>query len=244
MYTLSVYTGLGLSCVCTILMAKLTSYACVRALLWFSKTKTKHHKHPQTTFNPRRYPVAVDPADAGAGWVIDAANGSVTNTGLCLTANGNDIDMEDCGGTGKAAVQQWTLETNGNLNLRSRTGKCLALKGGSGPATTLAECKSGSAGANEEFTLVGGKLCSNKLNLAVGVRAREAICLLGGRLEREDTAGWGRSSSPPRPPPSYTRGAKHAASVISRGPHSTLWDYSDVRRTDDSLTRRRRPASR
>ena len=148
-------------------------------------------------FKPRRYPVAVDPADAGAGWVIDATNGSVTNTGLCLTANGNDIDMEDCGGTGKAAVQQWTLETNGNLNLRSRTGKCLALKGGSGPATTLAECKSGSAGANEEFTLVGGKLCSNKLNLAVGVRTQKAICFWGVD-SRERTLLGGGAPPPPK----------------------------------------------
>ena len=55
------------------------------------------------------YPWAVAPADAGAGWALNA-NGSVTNGGICLTANFGEVDLEDCTAA-KASERSWLQHT-------------------------------------------------------------------------------------------------------------------------------------
>eukprot|EP00935_MAST-01C_sp_MAST-1C-sp1_P000305 g305.t1 len=116
------------------------------------------------------WPWAVDPDKAGAGWSMDA-DGTITNGGLCLTAGGT-VSLTACDAS-KASSQQFTLDAaNGNVYLKSQKSSCLALLGGYGPAVTMAQCKQGSEGANEEYTLTGGKLCSKTLG-----HPPKAVCL-------------------------------------------------------------------
>lgn len=88
-------------------------------------------------------------------------DGTVKNSGLCLTAL-STIELTACS-TENADSQKFTLEKNGNLHLTAHQNSCLALQGGVGPGLTMARCKSGDAGKNEEFTLTNGQLCSNTL---------------------------------------------------------------------------------
>jgi hypothetical protein len=74
---------------------------------------------------------------------------------------------------GDAAIQAWTLEPNGNLHLSAKKGACLALQGGGGPGTVVAQCKVGTGGANEMWTIAGGQLCSHSLHSATGAQ----LCL-------------------------------------------------------------------
>jgi hypothetical protein len=88
-------------------------------------------------------------------------DGTVKNSGLCLTAL-STVELSACS-AGSAEIQKFTLEKNGNLHLTAHKDSCLALQGGDGPGLTVAKCKSGATGKNEEFTLVNGQLCSNTL---------------------------------------------------------------------------------
>jgi hypothetical protein len=106
------------------------------------------------------YPWAVAAKSAGAGWSL-GTDGTVKHSGLCLTAL-STIELTACA-AGSATIQKFTLEKNGNLHLTARKESCLALQGGSGPGLTMAKCKSGATGKNEEFTLTNGQLCSNTL---------------------------------------------------------------------------------
>ena len=98
------------------------------------------------------------------------ADGTVKNSGLCLTAL-STVELSTCSAE-KADVQKFTLEKNGNLHLTAHKGRCLALLHGYGPGLTMAQCKSGVAGKNEEYTLANGQLCSNTLG-----HPSEALCL-------------------------------------------------------------------
>ena len=117
------------------------------------------------------YPWAVNPSTAGAGWAM-GADGTVTNGGLCLTA-ASLVVLTACNTSDGA--QQFVLEHNGNLHLKANGAKsCLALLGGSGPGLTMWTCKQGSAGANEEFTLTNGQLCTSTVGRS---RKGSARCL-------------------------------------------------------------------
>jgi hypothetical protein len=109
------------------------------------------------------WPWAVDPAQAGAGWSLDSdgaiKNSAASASGLCLTAD-HIVDLAPCSAD-HASKQQFTLDkANGNVHLTADKGSCLALDAGFGPGIIMAACKQGGGGANEEFTLTGGKLCS------------------------------------------------------------------------------------
>ena len=78
-------------------------------------------------------------------------------------------DMMTAWGAGMASeadTQSWTLEKNGNFHLSAQKGGCLALQGGDGPGLVMFVCKTGTAGANEMWTIAGGQLCSHKLGTA------------------------------------------------------------------------------
>ena len=122
-----------------------------------------------TSVQGTMYPWAVAAKSAGAGWSMDAG-GLVKNGGLCLTAS-SPIELSTCSAE-KANIQKFTLEKNGNLHLTARKGSCLALLHGYGPALTMAACKSGAPGENEEYTLTNGQLCSSTLG-----HPSEAVCL-------------------------------------------------------------------
>ena len=79
---------------------------------------------------------------------------------MCLTS-GHLVSLTLC--AGKDSDQQFTLEKNGNLHLKAQKESCVALLTGEGPALTMAACKAGNGGANEEFTFTNGQLCSNQL---------------------------------------------------------------------------------
>ena len=120
------------------------------------------------------WPWAVAKKTAGAGWTM-GADGSFKNGGMCLTA-GNPVQMMACS-AGKTSTQQFSLVTSGpkkgNLFLKSKPSSCLALEGGGhedGPLT-MALCKQGKVGMNEEFTLADGQLCSHSLS------NEEELCL-------------------------------------------------------------------
>lgn len=115
------------------------------------------------------YPWAVPAKSAGAGWSM-GQDGTVKNSGLCLTAL-STIELSTCSAE-KADVQKFTLENNGNLHLTAHKERCLALLRGYGPGLTIAQCKSGDAGKNEEYTLTNGQLCSSTLG-----HPSVAVCL-------------------------------------------------------------------
>jgi hypothetical protein len=100
------------------------------------------------------YPWAVPSATKNLTTWTMGADGSVMSDGLCLTA-AQLVTMQAC--SASDSNQKFTLEKNGNLHLTSKKTSCLALEGGSGPSLTMAMCKQGAAGANEEFTLTGAR---------------------------------------------------------------------------------------
>ena len=100
-------------------------------------------------------------AEAKCREAIDSQARVGTAGGLCLTAL-STVEMAACAAE-KADVQKFTLEKNGNLHLTAHKGSCLALFTGYGPGLTMAACKSGAPGKNEEFTLTNGQLCSSTL---------------------------------------------------------------------------------
>jgi hypothetical protein len=168
------------------------------------------------------WPWAVDQATAGAGWAI-STEGYAQNdaaSGRCLTAYGSGtMTMEACE-TGKAATQQFALDaSSGNLALRSKIASCVALKGGQGPALTMASCKQGPAGANEEFTLLDGQLCSTTLH------GGKAVCL---RVE---------DKTPMPPPPAPGNGGFNCiadqAALDRCQVHMTMWTIMKVTNADD-----------
>ena len=116
------------------------------------------------TLGASMYPWAV-PATPGqnrSSWTM-GADGSVKSGGLCLTAE-KPMSMQTCSSTAQglnsSEEQHFTLEANGNLHLTARKAECLALQDGIGPALAIVTC---TQGANEEFTLVDGALCSHAL---------------------------------------------------------------------------------
>ena len=118
------------------------------------------------------YPWAVAAKTASACWTM-SSGGSISQGGapsLCLTAKPGVLALMPCSAA-KASTQAFTLESNGNLHLTAKKTDCVALLTGNGPALVMAQCKSGKSGRNEEFTLVGGKLCSKTLD------GGEAKCL-------------------------------------------------------------------
>ena len=120
------------------------------------------------------YPWAVAPADAKSKWTMPA-DGTVRTDNLCLTAAGR-VTLAACDPADKATTQTFALnKATGNLHLTKDLGSCLALLGGSGPGLTMAPCKQGHGGANEEFTLTDGKLCSH--TLGHGPQGSPPVCL-------------------------------------------------------------------
>jgi hypothetical protein len=94
------------------------------------------------------------------GWVM-GADGTVKHggaDGLCLTAQATlaPLSLEPCASPA-GVMQRWVLEPGGNLRLQGGSKKCLALWGGGGPGVVVYECNSG---ANEDFVLSQGTLCS------------------------------------------------------------------------------------
>lgn len=178
------------------------------------------------------YPWAVPPADAKSEWTM-SADGTARTDKLCLTA-GSPAVLTAC----KTAdpTQAFTLDkANGNLHLTQKKGSCLALEGGGGPALTMAPCKSGHGGENEEFTLTGGKLCSKTLSRPT----TEPVCL---------------TANATRPPGSHGGGGHHgntgggfacsadAASLARCQVHFTMWTImkapmllgNDIRKMDNA----------
>ena len=153
---------------------------------------------------------------------------------LCLTA-GSTIELKECSGrtgtttTPPDANQNWVLDpSTGNLYTQTGPAKsksCLALLHGYGPALTMAKCKSGSSGANEEFTLVSKNLCSSTL-----AAAPKTLCL---KVEVSKPGGGGGGGN------GFQCGAD-AAALARCQVHLTMWTImkaplllgNDVRKID------------
>ena len=109
----------------------------------------------------KEYLWGVSGATPPGGWTVPAVGtkGPIKHTsGYCIngqTKRGTEFELTQCSG---AAIQDFVLETNGNLHMAGGGNYCFAMQDFEGPAVVSWECNTGT---NEEmvFDSTASSIC-------------------------------------------------------------------------------------